>query len=138
MLNSSNLFYLTVGSGLAALIYGGIIIRNVLSQPAGDDKMQSIARAIQEGAQAYLARQYKTVALVALVLAVIIYFFINLHTALGFLVGAVASAIAGFTGMNVAVRSNVRTAEAAKKGLSQAFDLGFKGGAVTGLFVVGL
>ncbi len=138
MLTSSTLFYLSAISGAAALVYGGIIIRYVLAKPAGDEKMQSIAKAIQEGAQAYLARQYKTVAIVAVILALVIFFFINLHTAIGFLVGAVASAIAGFTGMNVAVRTNVRTAEAAKKGLSPAFDLGFKGGAVTGLFVVGL
>ena len=138
MLNANNLFILSIVAGLAALAYGAFIIRWVLSKPTGDDKMKGIAEAIQEGAQAYLARQYKTVAIVAVVMAVIIYFFLNLHTALGFLVGAIASGLAGYAGMSVAVRSNIRTAEAAKKGLAPAFDIGFKGGAVTGLFVVGL
>lgn len=138
MLTENNLFILTLVAGLAALAYGAFIIRWVLAKPTGDDKMKSIADAIQEGAQAYLARQYKTVAIVAVVLAVIIYLALNLNTAIGFLVGAIASGIAGYAGMSVAVRSNIRTAEAAKKGLASAFDVGFKGGAVTGLFVVGL
>jgi K(+)-stimulated pyrophosphate-energized sodium pump len=138
MLNPNTLFTISWIAGLAALVYGAFMVRSVLSKPTGDEKMRSIAAAIQEGAQAYLARQYRTVAVVAVVLAAVIYYFLNLHTALGFLLGAVSSAAAGYAGMSVAVRSNVRTAEAAKKGLSEAFDLGFKGGAVTGLFVVGL
>ena len=120
------------------MAYGAFLIRWVLSKPTGDEKMRSIASAIQEGASAYLVRQYKTVAVVAVILAALIWYFLGTHTAAGFLVGAVASGLAGFVGMNVAVRSNVRTAEAAKSGLSPAFNMGFRGGAVTGLFVVGL
>jgi K(+)-stimulated pyrophosphate-energized sodium pump len=118
MLNASNLFVLSVVAGLAALAYGAFIIRWVLSRPTGDEKMKEIAAAIQEGAQAYLARQYKTVAVVAVILAVIIFFALNIHTALGFLLGAIASAAAGYVGMSVAVRSNIRTAQAAKQGLA--------------------
>ncbi|OGE83895.1 MAG: sodium-translocating pyrophosphatase [Candidatus Doudnabacteria bacterium RIFCSPLOWO2_01_FULL_44_21] len=125
-------------AGIAAIIYGFVLTNLVLKKPAGNDKMREIAAAIQEGAQAYLSRQYKTVALVAIILAIIIWYFLGFNTAIGFVVGAVASAAAGFIGMFVAVRANVRTAEAAKTGLAAAFHLAFRGGAVTGLFVVGL
>jgi K(+)-stimulated pyrophosphate-energized sodium pump len=139
-MSESSIFLLSTIAGLAALAYGVFLTRQVLSKPAGDSKMQEIAAAIQEGATAYLKRQYQTIGMVAVVLAVILYFLLDRNAAivLGFIVGAVASALAGFVGMYVAVRSNVRTAEAAKQGLAPAFNLGFKGGAVTGLFVVGL
>lgn len=127
-----------VVAGIAALIYGGLLARWVLSQPAGDSRMLEIAGAIQEGAEAYMRRQYTLVAIVALVIAVILGVLIDLTTAFGFLIGATASAAAGFIGMSVAVRSNVRTAEAAKSGLPQALLVAFRGGTVTGLFVVGL
>ncbi|QQG43561.1 MAG: sodium-translocating pyrophosphatase [Candidatus Daviesbacteria bacterium] len=121
-----------------SLIYGGWLVTEILRRGAGDEKMQEIALAIQEGANAYLKRQYSVVAVVALILIALIYQFLGLNTALGFFIGAVLSALAGFIGMSVAVRSNVRVAEAAKHGLSQAFTLAYKGGAVTGFLVVGL
>lgn len=106
--------------------------------PAGEGKMVDIANAIKEGAKAFLNRQYKTVAYVAIVVAVGLYFSLGLSTALGFLVGAAASALAGYIGMNVSVKANVRTAEAAKSGLQKALDVAFKAGSVTGLLVIGL
>ena len=125
-------------SGFFALIVGSILIKWVLSQPRGDDKMQEIAHAIQEGARAYLNRQYRTIGLIALILFILLWLGFGISIALGFLIGAVFSAAAGYIGMMVSVRANVRTAEAAKKGLSQALTLAIRGGAVTGLFVVGL
>lgn len=138
MITESSIFWFSMIAGLAAIAYGFLLTQWVLKKSAGDKKMQEIAAAIQEGANAYMARQYKTVAIVALVLTILIAYFLGKNTALGFIVGAVSSALAGFIGMYVAVRANVRTAEAAKQGLSPAFSLAFKGGAVTGLFVVGL
>ncbi len=138
MFTESSIYALSIIAGIAAIGYGLILTSYVLKKSAGDQKMQEIATAIQEGAQAYMVRQYKTVSVVALILVIIIDKFLGWHTALGFLVGATASAAAGYIGMYVAVRANVRTAEAAKTGLKPAFDLAFKGGAVTGLFVVGL
>jgi K(+)-stimulated pyrophosphate-energized sodium pump len=137
-MTESSIFTLSIIAGLAAIGYGLYLTNAVLRKPAGDSKMQEIATAIQQGAQAYLKRQYATVSVVAAVLTIIIGFFLNWTTALGFVIGAFASAIAGYIGMYVAVRANVRTAEAAKQGLKPAFELAFKGGAVTGLFVVGL
>ncbi len=138
MFTEANIIWLSVLSAIFALAYGIVLTRIVLSKPAGSDKMQEIAAAIQEGAAAYLTRQYKTIALVAVILAMLIYFFLGLATTIGFLVGAIASALAGIIGMYVAVRANVRVTEAAKSSLKNAFSLAFKGGAVTGLFVVGL
>src|SRR3989344_4921716 len=112
--------------------------RKIKNFPEGEGKMVEIASAIREGAKAYLNRQYKTVAYVAFFVAAIIYFTLGLTTAIGFLIGAAASALAGYIGMNVAVRANVRTAEAAKSGLEKAMEVAFRGGAVTGPLVVGL
>jgi K(+)-stimulated pyrophosphate-energized sodium pump len=138
MLTESNIIMFAVVAGISAIVYGAILAWIVMKKPAGSEKMQEIARAIQEGATAYLTRQYSTVAIVAVILTIVIWKFLGLHTAEGFVVGAIASALAGFIGMFVAVRANVRTAEAAKTGLKNAFSLAFRGGAVTGLFVVGL
>ncbi|MBI2600080.1 sodium/proton-translocating pyrophosphatase, partial [Candidatus Daviesbacteria bacterium] len=135
---TNNINYLIWSSIGAAIFYGIWLIVDVLKQPAGDEKMQEIAQAIQLGASAYLQRQYKVVFLVALAIAALIYYGLGQNTAVGFLIGAVLSALAGFIGMSVAVRANVRVAEIAKKGLSEAFGLAYKGGAVTGFLVVGL
>jgi len=127
--------------GAITVIYGLILTRWVLSKPDGDDKMREIASAIQEGASAYLSRQYRTVGIVAVILFLVLLFVPDLggwKVAVGFLIGAILSAAAGFIGMNVAVRANVRTAEAARSGLSPAMDVAFKGGTVTGILVVGL
>ena len=134
----NNLTYLIWTAVLVALGYGTYLIVDVLKQPAGDEKMQEIAKAIQVGAAAYLQRQYKVVAMVAVALSALIYFVLGQNMAIGFLVGAALSALAGFIGMSVAVRANVRVAEIAKKGLAEAFGLAYKGGAVTGFLVVGL
>jgi K(+)-stimulated pyrophosphate-energized sodium pump len=125
---------------LTAIVYGAYLTVWLLRQPAGTERMQEIARAVQEGAAAYLRRQYQTIAVVAIVPFLLLGFYDKLGwgTAIGFLIGASFSAAAGFIGMNVAVRSNVRTAEAARKGLPQALNVAFRAGSVTGLLVVGL
>lgn len=132
--------WISLGSAVVALLAGCVLIWMILRRPAGSDAMQRIARAIQEGAAAYLKRQYQIVAVVAIVLTLVIGFVPNLGwlTAGGFLLGAICSALAGIIGMNISVRANVRTTEAAKYGMREAFTVAVQGGAVTGLFVVGL
>ncbi len=125
-------------SSIVAIGYGAFLISSILKKPAGNARMQEIAAAIQAGAKAYLNRQYRTITIIAIILFFILGFSLTWMIAIGFIVGAVLSAVAGYIGMNVSVRANVRTTEAARNGLAAALDLSFKGGAVTGLLVVGL
>jgi K(+)-stimulated pyrophosphate-energized sodium pump len=136
-LNFGNV-WIPIAAAVIALLFGLYLISYVLRQSAGTERMREISRAIQEGAMAYLNRQYRTVAIVAVVIFILIAVFIHPLTALYFLIGGALSASAGYIGMNVAVRSNVRTAEAARHGLGPALRVAVRGGAVTGLLVVGL
>src|ERR1700758_5480863 len=131
-------YYVIIACGLLALIYGLVTSRQVLASDAGTPRMQEISSAVQEGARAYLNRQYTAIGIVGVVILIILGLTLGVHVAIGFVIGAVLSAAAGYVGMNVSVRANVRTAEAAKKGLAAGLDIAFRAGAVTGLLGVGL
>ena len=130
--------WLSIGAGLLAIVFGAISTQWILRQPAGSDRMKEIAAAIQEGAKAYMDRQYMTISLVGVVVFVIIGAALDWYSAIGFAIGAIFSGLAGYIGMYVSVRANVRTAEAAQKGVNPALNVAFRGGAITGLLVVGL
>ena len=129
----TELFALVIACGLIALAYGILASRSIVTADAGNEKMQQIASAIQEGAAAYLNRQYLTIGGVGLVVTVILAVTLGFAVAAGFVIGAVLSGVAGYVGMNVSVRANVRTAQAATVGLAPALNIAFKSGAVTGL-----
>ncbi len=137
-MNGQMASYISYGCGVLGLAYGGYAASSVLKLSPGNERMQSIANAIQEGANAYMNRQYKTVAVVGVVLAIVLGATLGITTAAGFVTGALLSALAGYVGMYVSVRANVRTAEAARSGLEQALGVAFRGGSVTGLLVVAL
>ncbi|GAB4375220.1 MAG: sodium-translocating pyrophosphatase [Kiloniellaceae bacterium] len=129
---------MVLGCGLLALVYGAWAAQSVLSAPAGNERMQQIAGAVQEGAKAYLNRQYRTIGMVGVVIFVLLAVFLGVKDGIGFLIGAVLSGAAGYVGMHVSVRANVRTAEASRKGLAQGLSIAFRAGAITGMLVAGL
>src|SRR5918994_5839809 len=132
------LYVLVLACGAAGVAWGVKARSSILALPAGNEQMQAIAAAIQEGATAYLRRQYLTIAVVGIVILLLLTYFLGLEVGIGYAIGALCSAAAGFIGMNVSVRANSRTAEAGRSGIPAALSAAFRGGAITGLLVVGL
>ena len=130
--------WLSISAGGLAILYGIFSAQWIVKQSAGNEKMQQIAGFIQEGANAYMNRQYRTISIVGLVLFILLSVYLDIATGIGFAIGAIFSGLAGYIGMFVSVRANVRTAEAARIGVNPALNIAFKGGAITGLLVVGL
>ena len=134
----TNTLWLIVLAGALSIVYGIVTTRGLLAADAGTARMQEISAAVREGAQAYLKRQYATIAMVGVVIFILAFVLLGWMSAIGFAIGAILSGSAGFIGMNVSVRANVRVAQAATKSLAGGLDLAFKAGAVTGLLVAGL
>ena len=130
--------WIVIVCGIIALAYGVFLIKSVMAAGTGTDRMREIAAAVQEGARAYLNRQYMTIGIVGIVVGAILWIFLGKYVGIGYFIGAILSGATGYVGMNVSVRSNLRTAEAARHGLQPALTIAFKAGAVTGLLVVGL
>ena len=132
-------FLIVFVCSVLSLLYGGYTIKKILEEPQGSDRMVEIASAIQEGAQAYLNRQYFTISIVGIVIAILLFYLMDNHfVSIGFILGAFLSGLAGYIGMFVSVRANVRTTQAATESLDKALDISFKSGAITGFLVVGL